>query len=73
MAVNIFDERAAGVYLGGADRPISPRTFQRWRQRGCGPKFMRIGNQIRYAESDLKTWLASRVAQSTSDHVEVAS
>ena len=65
----IFDERAAGVYLGGTDRPISPRTFQRWRQRGLGPKFCRVGIQIRYRQSDLDTWLSSRIAQSTADRV----
>jgi Helix-turn-helix domain len=70
---DIFDERAAGVLLGGTDRPISPRTFQRWRQRGLGPKFVRIGNQIRYRRSDLETWLSSRIAQSTADRIEAPS
>jgi len=69
MSDPIFDERAAGIYLGGADRPISPRTFQRWRQRGLGPKFFRVGIQIRYRQSDLEKWLSSRIAQSTADRV----
>jgi hypothetical protein len=34
MAEVIYDERGAGIYVGGDDNPVSPRTFQRWRQRG---------------------------------------
>jgi hypothetical protein len=63
----IFDEKAAGMYVGGSDRPISARTFQRWRQRGFGPKFLRVGNQIRYRQRDLDDWLSARTAQSTAD------
>lgn len=34
----------------------SPRTFRLWRQRGIGPKFVRIGERgIRYKWAD---WLA---------------
>ena len=64
-APDLFDETAAGVYVGGVNKPISPRTFQRWRQRGCGPQFLRIGSQIRYHATDLDAWLATRTAQST--------
>jgi len=53
MGHTIFEERGAGAYLGGDDKPISPRTLQRWRQQGLGPKFCRIGNQIRYRQCDL--------------------
>ncbi|QHQ35443.1 helix-turn-helix domain-containing protein [Algicella marina] len=27
---------------------ISQRTLQRWRSKGCGPEFVRIGGVIRY-------------------------
>ncbi len=65
MADVIYDERAAGAYIGGTDSPISARTLQRWRQRGFGPKFLRVGNSIRYRQSDLDEWLSDRIAQST--------
>jgi hypothetical protein len=71
MAGVIYDERGAGIYVGGNDKPVSPRTFQRWRQRGVGPKFLRVGNQIRYRKEDLDRWLEGRVAQSTADRVGV--
>jgi hypothetical protein len=69
MADQIFDERGAGLYLGGTAHPISARSLQRWRQDGRGPKFVRVGNLIRYRASDLEGWLSKRVARSTVDRV----
>jgi hypothetical protein len=67
----LLDEREAGRYLGGTDRPISPRTLQRWRQRGTGPTFVRVGNLIRYRRrADLDRYLGTRIARSTADRVE---
>jgi hypothetical protein len=71
MADTIFDEEGAGRHVGGEAKPISPRTFQRWRQQGLGPRFCRVGNQIRYRQRDLDEWLSGRVAQSTADPIEV--
>jgi len=33
MAINtvLYDEEAAGKYIGGTDSPVSSRTLQRWR------------------------------------------
>ena len=69
VADTIFDEKGAGRYVGGEAKPISPRTFQRWRQQGLGPKFCRVGNQIRYRQRDLDEWLVGRIAQSTADPI----
>jgi Helix-turn-helix domain len=57
---------SAGRYLGGV-RPIPTRTLERWRQTGEGPRFIRLGRQVRYRQSDLDAWLESRVRSSTSD------
>jgi hypothetical protein len=65
----IYDELAAGHYLGGTRKPISRRSLQRWRQAGRGPKFLRLGGAVRYRERDLDQWLADCVAQSTADLV----
>lgn len=35
-------------------------TFQRWCRRGEGPRETRLGEVRRYAESDVRAWLASR-------------
>jgi hypothetical protein len=55
----LFDEIAAGIYLGGEGRPISPRTMQRWRSERMGPAYIKIGHLIRYRRSALDAQLAA--------------
>jgi hypothetical protein len=55
----LFDEQAAGMYLGGSDVPISPRSLQRWRYEGIGPTYIKIGHLIRYRRSALDAHLAN--------------
>lgn len=64
----LFDEQGAGVFLGGPDNPVSPRTMQRWRLEGVGPAFVKIGPRlVRYRRSELDAFLDGRVCQSTSE------
>ena len=67
MPNKLYNERAAGVYLGGADDPISCRTMQRMRQEGTGPKYLKIGGAIRYTERHLDEHREKSVRTSTSD------
>jgi predicted DNA-binding transcriptional regulator AlpA len=47
---------------------VSASTLTKWRVRGEGPPFVRIGARlVGYLEADLLAWLASRRAQSTSE------
>ena len=39
---------------------LSPRTMERLRAAGKGPKYLRIGRWIRYRAEDLDKWLESR-------------
>ena len=49
---------------------LSQRTIERLRVSGVGAKFIRCGGRsIRYRQSDLEEWIASRVVQSTSEAV----
>jgi len=49
---------------------LSQRTIERLRVSGVGPKFIRCGGRsIRYRQSDLEEWIASRAVQSTSEAV----
>ena len=44
---------------------LSPRTAQRWRVTGHGPKWVRLGlRQVRYRVSDCEAWAASQTYQS---------
>ena len=59
----LLDETQAAVLLG-----VSPRALQAWRQRGGGPRFVRISSRcIRYRRRDLLMWSEERLARSTSD------
>jgi predicted DNA-binding transcriptional regulator AlpA len=34
-----------------------PRTLERWRITGCGPRFVRCGRSVRYKKSEVQAWL----------------
>ena len=51
---------------------LSPRTLERLRVDGTGPKFIKAGRgkraRVLYRVADLKEWLESDVYQSTSEY-----
>ncbi|MAZ02509.1 MAG: DNA-binding protein [Sneathiella sp.] len=52
---------------------LDPRTLQARRQRGGGPKYVRISSRcIKYRRIDLKEWADGLLRQSTSDTGEAA-
>ncbi len=59
----LVDATTAGQLLGG----LSPKTLANQRVRGDGPRFLRIGNRIRYQGADLAAYLESCRRTSTSD------
>ena len=53
---------------------IPPRTAQRWRQDGTGPKFIRLGRRrIVYRISDVEAWLTARTYRHRADELARAS
>ena len=49
---------------------IPPRTAQRWRQDGTGPKFIRLGRRrIVYRISDVEAWLTARTFRHRADEL----
>mgnify|MGYP000091101702 CR=1 FL=1 len=62
----LYDEEAAGKYIGGAASPISTRTMQRWRLEGIGPVYVKLGRLVRYRQSDLEAFLEAGACKSTS-------
>ena len=46
---------------------LSPRTLERQRLDGTGPKFVKLGRRVLYRASDLEAWLQNRTFQSTSE------
>ena len=54
--------REVAAFLG-----LSPRTLDRYRVSGAGPKFHKFGNRVRYLRTDVEAWAAERRYSSTSD------
>ncbi len=46
---------------------LSPRTLEKMRVIGGGPRFRKFGRRVRYDLGDLKRWADGRACESTSD------
>ena len=46
---------------------LSPRTLEKQRVIGGGPRFRKFGRRVLYAVADLEQWAAERVCETTSD------
>lgn len=46
---------------------LSPRTLERLRVDGGGPRFRKFGRRVLYGRSDLLTWADAQARTSTSD------
>jgi len=51
----------------GAHLNLSPRTLEKLRTLGGGPRFSKLGRRIVYKVADLDAWAESRACESTSD------
>ena len=59
---HLLDEKQAAGLL-----KVSVKTLQGWRVRGGGPPFVKLGRCVRYALSDLETFVQDSVRRSTGD------
>jgi len=46
---------------------LSPRTLEKQRVIGGGPRFRKFGRRVLYAIADLETWADARAFEMTSD------
>jgi hypothetical protein len=46
---------------------LSPRTLEKQRVQGGGPRFRKFGRRVMYALVDLETWADARSFEMTSD------
>ena len=69
MTDRLINEREAAAMLG-----VSIKSLQRWRCEGRGPRFKRLSARcVRYAESDLRGYIASIPAvRSTAEAAQAA-
>ncbi len=64
-------ERAASAYLTNTEAAeflrLSPRTLEKARAIGNGPRFRKFGRRVLYAINDLEAWANARSCDMTSD------
>lgn len=44
---------------------ISPRTLERWRHTGEGPKYLKIGGRVAYSLEEIEAFEAGQTRQAT--------
>jgi hypothetical protein len=49
---------------------ISPRTLERWRWLGHGPRFLKIGGRVVYRLDDIETFETQQMRISTAEAVQ---
>ncbi len=58
-----------GTKVAATIADMSPRTMERKRVSGTGPKFLKLGQSVRYRISDIEEWLTANEHTSTSSVV----
>lgn len=64
---NIKHDRCIDEKSTAAILRLSPYTLQKWRVKGCGPKFQKYGRSVRYRARDLVEFMDRSTHRSTSD------
>ncbi len=68
MSASLYlNQTDAGAFLG-----LSPRTLERFRVDGRGPRYLKLGRRVAYAREDLMSWAESRRRSSTSTRAAAA-
>ena len=58
----LLTTKQAAAYCG-----LSPRTLERYRVTGEGPRFIKLGRRVLYDPDELDRWIRSGMRRSTSD------
>lgn len=62
MTAEILTTREAAAYCR-----LGKPTLERFRIKGDGPTYLKLGGAVRYRRCDLDAWLAARLTRSTSE------
>ena len=60
-----MEERHLNVYQLSKRWGLSPKTLERWRQRGVGPLFLKIGGHVVYRLCDIEAYEQRQLHQIT--------
>lgn len=58
----LWTEVQVAAFLG-----ISIKTMAPWRNRGRGPRFIKVGHLVRYRPADVRAYVEQQARTSTSD------
>ncbi|MBK8174776.1 MAG: helix-turn-helix domain-containing protein [Rhodospirillales bacterium] len=61
MTIKHFDQKQLAERWG-----ISPKTLERWRWLGQGPKFLKLGGRIAYRLADIEAFEQEQLRSCTS-------
>ena len=65
MTTYLTQEEAAEILR------LSPRTLERMRVTGTGPRFRKFGRRVLYDRQDIFTWADSKAFASTSEFMDI--
>ncbi|MCC7176917.1 MAG: DNA-binding protein [Acidobacteria bacterium] len=51
------------------DARLSPRTMERWRRSGYGPRYVVIGRRVGYTDEAIREWLTTQERRHTQQKV----
>jgi predicted DNA-binding transcriptional regulator AlpA len=68
-SLSAFSSRYLTNTEAAAFLTLSPKTLNKLRVIGGGPRFRKLGRRVAYKLSDLEEWATTRVCESTSDPV----
>jgi hypothetical protein len=63
-----YSTQQAASYYSQFGLPVSRQTLERWRSKGVGPSFVRIGSRVFYPQSSLKEFIESAAVAQTQIH-----
>ena len=46
---------------------VSPRTLEKWRLQGGGPRYRKLVHRVVYTQADIDAWVDGQARTSTSD------
>jgi len=62
LGQRFFSTKSAAVYLG-----LSPKTLEKYRVKGGGPQFYKLGRRCLYTKEALDAWAAKQRRSSTAE------
>ena len=60
MAIKFYNQEQLAALLG-----VAPKTLEKWRWKGAGPRFVKLGRRVVYNEEDVIEFVVAQTKVST--------